>query len=560
MSVSSLLAKIHKYNFDNKIDSLLEEELLLKEKLEGSLYEFTKVFWKNVEGGIDFIDNWHFGAICEHLEATYAPPSVVPQIRTLIINIPPRMSKSTAVSVMFQPWVWTKVPSYRFYYASYAQSVALKDSVKSRRIIQSSLYQRLWGSSFQLCGDVNTKIRYENTSTGQRLTTSVDGVAAGEGGDFLIIDDANNFKKIESEVTRNNTNEWWDHSMSSRYNDPKTGRNIHCQQRTHELDLTGHILGKGKKGVVHLMLPMEFEAKRKCITVPLPSSKGKVWCDPRKVEGELLCPSRFGKPEVENLKLDLATEYIISGQLQQSPSPSDGGILKKKWFQWYKHRFPPSYSYVVQSWDTAVSTKADACVSACTTWGIFEDETGIPNVLLISVWSGRLEHPDLRRMAKRLSRNYYDTIYEEPYETKEKYEPDIILIEAAMNGQALAADMTYDLRKMGVRIHRFFPKIYGDKIARARSAISPMLEAGRIWVPAQYPNYERLKVFADKFVDACAKFPNDSSKDLVDSMSQAFIHIRESGSITHPEDYKDDTINEFPEYDRPLYGPIRKRT
>ena len=116
---------------------------------------------------------------------------------------------------------------------------------------------------------------------------------------------------------------------------------------------------------------MEFERSRRCVTVPLSSTNGKPWKDPRVNDGDLLWPERFGAEQVETLKKSMNSEYVIAGQLQQRPSPAQGGILKKDWFQWWKEPSPPQCEFVLQSWDTALSTKASACYSCCTTWGVF---------------------------------------------------------------------------------------------------------------------------------------------------------------------------------------------
>ena len=86
---------------------------------------------------------------------------------------------------------------------------------------------------------------------------------------------------------------------------------------------------------------------------------------------------------------------------------------------------------------------------------------------------------------------------------------------------------------------------------RARS-ISALVEAGRVWLPAKPPKYEKLRNYAQTFLDLCLKFPNDESNDVVDSMSQALIKIRQDGWVNMPLDYiPEPTIDYFS--DDPLY-------
>lgn len=181
-----------------------------------SLYEFFKQAWPIMEGDKEFIDGWHIQTICEHLEAVSNR-----EIRNLLINIPPRCSKSSLVSIAFPAWRWIHKSSEQFLYASYALSLALRDSVKCRRLILSPWYQERWGNIFKLVGDQNTKGRFDNTGTGYRLATSSGSAATGEGGSMLITDDPNNALDGESEVQRERKIDWWTGVWSTRLNDKK---------------------------------------------------------------------------------------------------------------------------------------------------------------------------------------------------------------------------------------------------------------------------------------------------------------------------------------------------
>ncbi|KKL48976.1 hypothetical protein LCGC14_2320120, partial [marine sediment metagenome] len=109
---------------------------------------------------------------------------------------------SICVAVMWPTWVWTCLPEKRFLFASYAQGLSTRDSVKCRRIIESPWYRRRWGHVFKLTSDMNLKMRFENSRMGYRLATSVGGSNTGEGGDFLGVDDAHNIKEVSSKIKR----------------------------------------------------------------------------------------------------------------------------------------------------------------------------------------------------------------------------------------------------------------------------------------------------------------------------------------------------------------------
>jgi predicted phage terminase large subunit-like protein len=504
----------------------MAEELSARRKAEISLHQFTKQAWPQIEGNRAFVDGWHIQAICEHLEAVARG-----EIRRLLINVPPRTMKSTLVSVVFPAWLWIIRPEEQFAYASYSSALSMRDSVRCRRLISSPWYQTRWGHIFNLVGDQNTKSRFENNQMGYRISFGVNSSVIGEGGNILCVDDGNNAMDGESETVRESTNLWWDTAWSIRLNDPKTGALIAVQQRIDELDLSAHIMESDiNKEWTYLILPMEFESSRRAKTIILPSTNGKIWQDPREKDGDLLWPNRIGEKELKQLKASLGSEYAIAGQLQQRPAPETGGIMKKSWFQLWKHPSPPNMFQVLQSWDTALEANEMNAYSACSTWGLFYDEHKVVNVILLGVWRGRVEYPDLRKMAKRLYEDYRD---DGSIEIKPDgaHIPDIVLVESKVSGISLVQD----LRKTGIMAVKFDPNKYGDKILRVRK-ITPILEAGRVWVPARPPGYTTLRSFADTLVQMCSIFPNAESRDLVDSMTQVLLRLVYGGYLTHPDD------------------------
>ncbi|NQU44870.1 phage terminase large subunit [bacterium] len=314
-----------------------------------SLAEFIQQFWRYMDPS-EYVHGWHIDAICEHLEAVARG-----DIRRLLINVPPRHCKSITVSVAWPAWLWAQKPKedtlggpgLRLLYASYAQSLSIRDSVKCRRLIESDLYRQHFGDMFRLTGDQNTKQKFENDKGGVRIATSVDGSLTGEGGDIIVVDDPHNVRESESEPTREAALTWWDEAMSTRLNDPRRGAYVVIMQRVHERDLAGHILEMG--GWEHLCLPAEYEPQRSCIT-----SIG--WNDPRTRENDLLWEERYGQDELEHLKAQLGS-YAAAGQLQQRPAPREGGIFKRQWFQIVAADRVPAGLKSVRFWDFAASEK-----------------------------------------------------------------------------------------------------------------------------------------------------------------------------------------------------------
>lgn len=470
---------------------------------ERSLSDYTRQAWHVVEPATPYVHGWHIDAIAEHLEAVLSG-----QIRHLIINIPPRHMKSLEVCVFMPTWAWIRKPHLRFLTSSYAATLSTRDAVKSRRILQSPWYRARWGHVFQLAYDQNQKQRYENNRGGYRIATSVGGTTTGEGGDILLADDPHNARKIHSATIRENDLNWWKETWSTRMNDPKTGVEIIVMQRLHERDLTGYILAE-VGGYEHLCLPARHETDRHCAT-----SIG--WSDPRKERGELLWSERMDETELAKLERKLGP-YGTAGQLQQRPSPTEGGILKRWWWRFWipkgarvepvrvlmadgsyhecpQVELPDQFSREAQSWDMAFKGTADSAYVAGQAWG----QRG-PDYFLLDQIREKLDLPGSIAAVREMTRRRPKAI------TK--------WIEDKANGPAVIQS----LRKELPGLMEVSPK--GSKEGRAH-AISPFAQAGNVYLPhpALYP-------WVRDFIEEATKFPNGTYKDQVDAMDQAILEF-----------------------------------
>ena len=481
-----------------------------RRRAERSLSEFTKMAWHVIEPGTPYIGNWHLDVISEHLEAVTRG-----EIRNLLINVPPRHMKSIQVAVMWPVWVWMTRPQFRWLFASYAGSLSVRDSLKCRRLIESPWFQERWGHRFALTGDQNAKTFFENNKSGYRFATSVGASTTGHGGDILVVDDPHNSMEAQSDTMRETTLEWWDQAMSTRLNNPKTGCKVIVMQRLHENDLSGHVLRQG--GWDHLCLPAEFEKGRRSKT-----TLGNY--DPRTEDGELLWKGRFGSKEIDELKTQLG-EYGTSGQLQQRPSPAAGGIIKRDWFKLLPADDPlPKLSFVVQSYDTAFTEKTQNDPTACSTWGVFNHANG-KSVVLLDCWKEHLSYPDLR---KKMGEEY-----KAKYGDKDKT-VDVVLIEEKGSGISLMQD----LRRSGVPCHPYNPG-RADKITRVH-AVAPLLESGLVYLPESKKNPGRAPSWTDAMMHELMIFPNGEHDDMVDSMTQCLIYLRDTRMLSidnHRDEY-----------------------
>lgn len=452
--------------------SAIEIELATRQ-----LLEFARQAWPVLEPATAFVHGWHLEAICEHLEAVS-----LGQIRRLLICMPPRHMKSLLVSVLWPCWEWIRHPERRWLFASYAAGLAIRDSVKCRRLIESSWYQSRWGDRFVLTSDQNEKSRFENDKTGYRIALGVGGAATGEGGDRVVVDDPHNVREGESETIREATLTWYDQVMSTRLNDPKSGAMVVVMQRVHENDLAGHLLQQG--GFEELKLPAEYEGNEHVTSIG--------WKDPRTAPDELLWPERFGREEINTLKRSLGS-YAAAGQLQQRPSPAEGGILKRQWWKFFREA-PPKFSEVIQSWDCSFKDTRTSDFVVGQVWG----RNGADKYLLDQV-RRRMDCPATIQAVRRLSEKWP--------QSGEK------LIEDKANGSAVVAMLKHGIPGLIA----VTPE--GGKEVRAQ-AVSPQIESGNVYLPdpASAP-------WVRDFIEECAAFPNGAYDDQVDAMSQALVRL-----------------------------------
>jgi predicted phage terminase large subunit-like protein len=467
---------------------LTELEQAIDIKLcEQSLYHFVKRAWNILEPDKPFVDGWHTKAFCEHLEAVTL--FVIPR---LLINVPPRHAKSIISTVLWPAWVWIKYPQRRFIFASYSASLAMRDSVKCRQVIESDWYRQTFKIKWALADDQNTKSKFMNSEQGFRYATSVGGTLTGEGGDYLVADDPLNVMDAYSEPARQEAWRWWSQSMSTRANDPNRVGRVVIMQRLHEDDPSGHILKIVEPELRYdlLILPAEYDIKR--ASQIKPTTIG--WRDPRTKDGELLWPERFSAANIRELKSTLGTQ-AASGQLNQDPIPGEGGIFKRKDWKWYKIA-PTEIEMIVQIWDCAESPGVSNDYSVCTTWAFTSTRA-----YALDLWRDKVEAPQLNRVA----RSQYG-----------KFKPDIILIEKKSHGTQLIQTLQQD-QEQYYPVVPYNPKGV-SKLTRAVGA-TPMVENGSCYLP-EYASW------TEDFILEHEKFPLGAHDDQVDTTSMMADHFR----------------------------------
>ncbi len=468
------------------IDYLQDRDSLYKAAAERDLRQFIKQFWSVVEPAYEYMPNWHIDAICDHLKAVRDS-----EIQQLIINISPRCMKSLTCAVFFPAWVWATDPTAKYVYSSYAQTLSTRDSMKMRRLVKDTTYQSRWPISFEQ--DENNKTKYQNQHTGYRIATSVGGMNTGEGGDYIFADDPHNVIEGESDAKREGAILWWDESMSSRLNDPKTGRRVVIMQRVHEVDLTGHLLEGG--GWDHLCLPMEFNPKKKCFV----ETTG--FTDPRTKDRELMWPDRIGDKELRRLETNMGP-YAFVGQYNQDPIPRKGATLDVDLIEL---RVQPSAKIkkIVRAWDKAATQDGGARTAGVKLALLVNKRVCILDVKK-GQWAAARRNKIMKQTAQLDGKKVHIWIEQE----------------GGSGGKESAENSVKEL--VGYRAYAEAPK--GDKEMRS--------EPFSIQIAAH--NVECIIAdWTEEYLDECRKFPVGKYKDQVDATSLALKKITDNSGRVH---------------------------
>jgi len=413
------------------------------------------------------------------------------KITRLIVNMPPRHTKSEFASYLLPAWMIGKNPNLKIIQATHTAELAIDFGRKTKNLIDQPQYQEMFPTRLQ--EDSQAAGRWKTEQGGEYFAAGVGGAITGRGADLLIIDDPHKEQDLKGDGSA--FDKAWNWYMAGpRQRLQPGGKIILVMTRWSTKDLTGK-----------LMQSMTDESGDVWDIVELPAilPSGKpVW------------PEYWNIEELEKTRSSIPVSNW-NAQYMQSPTAEEGAIIKREWWKDWKGKNPPPIEYTIQSYDTAFLKKTSSDFSAITTWGVFKKEDSGYNIILLNAFKDRYEFPELRRLAHQ---EYLD------------HRPDIVIIEAKASGIPL----THELREMGIPVINFTPSKGNDKHVRVAS-ISPLFEAGKVWAPMH-------EHFAQEVVEECASFPYGDHDDYVDSMTQALMRIRQGGLIPHPEDYKPEPI------------------
>ena len=458
------------------LSGISEEEK--KEKAKNNFLDFTKHIWP------DFIEGEHHKIIADKFNKL-----ATGEIKRLIVNMPPRHTKSEFASTLLPAWMIGREPKLKIIQTTHTGELAVRFGRKAKTLIDSLEYQEIFQT--RLREDSQAAGRWETAQGGEYFAAGVGGAITGRGADLLIIDDPHSEQDAMNMTALERAYEWYTSGPRQRL---QPGGKIVCvMTRWNTKDLTGILLKNQSEPKSDQWDIVEFPAI-------MPSGK-PVW------------PEYWKLDELESVKASLSLGKW-NAQWMQNPTSEEGAILKRAcWKDWDKD-YIPRLEHVIQSYDTAFMKKETADYSAITTWGIFrENEDSPAQLLLLDAVKDRFEFPELRRVAK---------------EQYDYWQPETVLVEAKASGLPL----TYELRNMGIPVINYTPSRGNDKHTRVNS-VAPLFESGNIWAPLS-------KQFAQEVIEECAAFPYGDHDDLVDSTTQAVMRFRQGGLLMHPEDYEDE--------------------
>jgi len=466
-----------------KVHALFQEDT--KERCKSNFLVFVKKMWPS------FISGRHHKKMAEAFERV-----VSGECKRLIINMPPRHTKSEFASYLLPAWFLGKFPHKKVIQTSHTAELAVGFGRKVRNLVDMEVYKDIF-PGVDLQSDSKAAGRWATSKGGDYFAIGVGGAVTGKGADLLIIDDPHSEQEASLAETSpdiyDKTYEWYTSGPRQRLQ--PGGAIIIVATRWSKRDLVGQVLKAEAQRGGEGWEVIEFPAI-------LPSDK-PMW------------PEFWPIEELLALKAELPNSKWMA-QYQQDPTSEGAAIVKREWWQIWEEDKPPECEFVLQSWDTAFEKGNRADYSALTTWGVFyqADATGKlqANIILLNAFRERMEFPRLKQVA---------------IDQYKDWKPDGVIIEKKASG----APLIYELRAMGIPVQEFTPSKGNDKISRLNAA-SDLFASGRVWAPNTH--------WAEEVIDEVAAFPSGEHDDYVDSVSLAIMRFRQGGYIGTNLDVSDD--------------------
>ena len=475
-------------NLAHLSDQEIKETLVLQERLEtlnkqeqchNSFLFYVEQMWP------EFICGRHHEIFAQKLEDVANG-----KINRLIVNMPPRHTKSEFCSTYFPAWIMGKQPNRKIMQTTHTGELAVRFGRKVRNMMDSIEYKRIF-DNVELQADSKSAGRWETNKGGEYFAAGVGGAITGRGADLLIIHDPHSEQDALSTSALESCWEWYTSGPRQRLQ--PGGAIIVVMTRWSTIALTAKLLDAQKEEAADQWEVVEFPAI-------FPETEDALW------------PEFWEISELEKVRASLPVQKW-NAQWMQNPTSEEGSIIKREWWNIWEYDEMPPVSYIIQSYDTAFSKKENADYSAISTWGVFRPTPDSPDCLiLLDAQKGRWDFPELKRIA---------------FNEYKYWEPDMTLIEAKASGTPL----THELRRLGIPVVNYSPSRGHDKSTRMHS-VAPIFESQLVYAPQ--------RKFAEEMIEECASFPFGKNDDLCDTMTQALMRFREGGLVSLEDDYSDE--------------------
>ena len=467
----------------NTLKLILRKALVEKqEKGQKDFLQFVKMVWP------DFVEGHHHKVYAEKLNRVANG-----ELKRLIVNMPPRHTKSEFASHLFPAFFMGRHPKAKLIQTTHTGELSIRFGRKTKNLLESEEYAKVF-PNVTLSTDSKAAGRWESNHGGEYFAAGVGGAITGRGADLLVIDDPHSEQDALSPGVLEGHYEWYTSGPRQRLQ--PGGAIVLVMTRWSIKDLTGKLLeAQGKDDKTDQWEVVEF---------PAIINDKPMWGNFWTMDGLM------------GVKASIPVSKW-NAQWMQAPTSEEGALIKREWWKMWEPEKIPKLQYIIQSYDTAFSKKETADYSAITTWGIFKPSDDDPqNIILLDAKRGRWNFPELKEMAKK----------EYAY-----WEPEVVLIEAKASGLPL----THELQKAGIPVINFTPSKGNDKHSRVNS-VAPLFEAGTVWVPSD-------RRWAEEVMEECAAFPFGDHDDYVDSMTQALMRYRQGYYVELKDDFKDEPTN-----------------
>jgi predicted phage terminase large subunit-like protein len=419
----------------------------------------------------------HVQLLVSELEAVERTPG-----DRLIVELPPRHSKSFSCSELFPAWFLGRNPSLSVVGSTYAQELADMFGRRVRNLIFDPKHSAVFPGC-RISEESAAAARFDLSAGGSYFGIGRGGGLTGRGADLLIVDDPlKDLQEAQSPAVRASLKDWFSGVAFTRLE--PGGRIVVVSTRWHEDDLAGWLLREhAEEGWRELRLPAIAE-------------RDEGW----RREGEALWPERRDLTALARIREQLGTG-LWSALYQQHPIPLEGSIFKPEWFGAYPESpdvvrsVVPGFQRVIQAWDSAYKTASGNDYSVGIT--IAECKTGFR---ILHVLRGRWEFPDLCRKMIELAA---------------AWKPSAVIVEDAASGQSVTQVLKTET-KLPVIGH----PAKGGKVLRAQ-LVAPLCESGRVLLPDSAP-------WKSSFLEELASFPGAAHDDQVDALVHGLTYLREN--------------------------------